>query len=86
MGVSHSTAFDLTMEIIIKLLLVGGILTIPLLIGFGLGYGVREMISRRRREAARLRHINDWNRLAESSDLQKPVAVPQEEAGLPMGG
>jgi hypothetical protein len=36
-----------------------GVLTIPLLIGFALGYGAREMISRRRREAARLRHIND---------------------------
>jgi hypothetical protein len=35
------------------------ILTIPLLIGFALGYGVREIISRRRREAARLHHIND---------------------------
>jgi hypothetical protein len=36
-----------------------GVLTIPLLIGFALGYGAREMISRRRREAARLRRIND---------------------------
>jgi len=41
-----------------------GVLTIPLLIGFALGYGAREMISRRRREAARLRHINDdWGSL-----------------------
>jgi hypothetical protein len=39
-------------------------LTMPLLIGFGLGYGAREMISRRRREAARLRQINDdWGHL-----------------------
>jgi hypothetical protein len=36
-----------------------GVLTIPLLIGFALGYGAREMVSRRRREAARLRRIND---------------------------
>ena len=36
-----------------------GVLTIPLLIGFALGYGAREMISRRRREVARLRRIND---------------------------
>ena len=36
-----------------------GVLTIPLLIGFALGYGAREIISRRRREAARLRHMND---------------------------
>ena len=35
------------------------VLTVPLLIGFALGYGAREIISRRRREAARLRHIND---------------------------
>jgi hypothetical protein len=34
-------------------------LTIQLLIGFALGYGAREMISRRRREATRLRHLND---------------------------
>jgi hypothetical protein len=41
-----------------------GVLTVPLLIGFALGYGARELISRRRREAARLRHINDdWGRL-----------------------
>ena len=37
-----------------------GVLTIPLLIGFALGYGAREIISRRRREAARLRHLNDF--------------------------
>jgi hypothetical protein len=43
----------------ITMLSLVGVLTIPLLIGFGLGYGAREMISRRRREAARLRHIND---------------------------
>jgi hypothetical protein len=36
-----------------------GVLTIPLLIGFAFGYGAREMISHRRREAARLRRIND---------------------------
>jgi hypothetical protein len=36
-----------------------GALTIPLLIGFALGYGAREMVSRRRREAARLRRINE---------------------------
>jgi len=41
------------------LLSVAGVLTIPLLIGFALGYGAREMISRRRREGARLRHVND---------------------------
>ena len=41
-----------------------GVLTVPLLIGFALGYGARELISRRRREAARLRYINDdWGRL-----------------------
>jgi len=34
------------------------VLIISLLIGFGLGYGAREMISRRRREAARLRRID----------------------------
>jgi hypothetical protein len=32
---------------------------VPLLIGFALGFGAGEMISRRRREAARLRRIND---------------------------
>ena len=36
-----------------------GVLIIPLLIGFALGYGAREITSRRRREAARLRHLND---------------------------
>ena len=41
------------------LLSVAGVLTIPLLIGFALGYGAREMVSRRRREAARLRHLDD---------------------------
>jgi hypothetical protein len=38
--------------------LVVAILTIPLLIGFALGYGVRGIISRRRhRDAARRREI-----------------------------
>jgi hypothetical protein len=38
-----------------------GLLTIPLLIGFALGYGAREIISRRRHEAARLRQMNaEW--------------------------
>jgi hypothetical protein len=40
---------------ITMMLSVVGVLTIPLLIG----YGAREMVSRRRREAARLRRIND---------------------------
>ena len=31
-----------------------------LLIGFALGYGVREAISRRRREAERRRHLTYW--------------------------
>jgi len=44
---------------IIMWLSLAGVLTIPLLIGFALGYGAREMVSRRRREAARLRRIND---------------------------
>jgi hypothetical protein len=44
---------------IVMLLSVAGVLTIPLLTGLALGYGAREMISRRRREAARLRRIND---------------------------
>jgi hypothetical protein len=47
------------MDNIIMILSLVGVLTIPLLIGFALGYGAREMVSRRRREAARLRRIND---------------------------
>jgi hypothetical protein len=47
------------MENITMILSLVGVLTIPLLIGFALGYGAREMVSRRRREAARLRRIND---------------------------
>jgi len=47
------------MDNVIMILSLMGVLTIPLLIGFALGYGAREIVSRRRREAARLRHIND---------------------------
>ena len=47
------------MDNIVMMLSLVGVLTIPLLIGFALGYGAREMVSRRRREAARLRRIND---------------------------
>jgi hypothetical protein len=47
------------MDNIIMMLSLVGVLTVPLLIGFALGYGAREMVSRRRREAARLRRIND---------------------------
>jgi len=46
---------SITLPIMLQL---AGVVTIPLLIGFALGYGAREMVSRRRREAARLRQIN----------------------------